>query len=467
MPTNMEIDPAYQETLDYLYSFVDYSMQRSFRYSPEKFDLARMFRLMASLGNPENAYPIIHIAGTKGKGSVASLCASALHAAGYRTGLYTSPHLQDFAERIQVNGQPIPHGDLVDLVEEIKPRIAQIPQLTTFEIGTALAFLYFSKEKVGAAVIEVGLGGRLDATNVCTPHVAAITSLSYDHTSLLGDTLTEIAGEKAGIIKRGVPVVIAPQEEEARLVIERIAEERGAPLIQIGRDYLFAPLSRSLESQTFLVWPAAEQGFVDAYIESGGRQEWEPTRLTIPLLGYHQVVNAATAYASLQVARGSGLAIGESAIRQGFADAIWPGRFEILQRAPPVIVDAAHNRDSALKLRLALDDYFPGYPVVLVFGASEDKDLRGMLTELIPRVRQVIATRSYHPRALDPDRLVEMVHQFGRPAKEIPLVEEALEEAIFLAQGEAVILATGSIFVAAGAREAWKERSRQLEMTKL
>ena len=211
----MDSDQIYQDTLDYLYSFIDYSLQKTFRYSPEKFDLGRMRDFMAALGNPQNGYKILHVAGTKGKGSVSALCASALKESGARVGMYTSPHLQDYAERIQVDGNPIPHHDLVTLVEEIKPYISASPEITTFEITTALAFLYFARCKVSAAVMEVGLGGRLDATNVCTPEVTVITSISYDHTDLLGETLAEIAGEKGGIIKPNVPVVISPQEEEA------------------------------------------------------------------------------------------------------------------------------------------------------------------------------------------------------------------------------------------------------------
>lgn len=451
----MDIESAYQDSLNYLYSYVDFSLQKSTRYSPENFNLDRMRALISALGDPEQGYPIIHIAGTKGKGSVASCCASALGAAGYRVGLYTSPHLQDYVERIQINGWPMPHEDLVAQVDEIKPIVESIPELTTFEITTALAYKYFQREGVDVAVIEVGLGGRLDATNVCLPVVSVITSLSYDHTHLLGDTLAEIAGEKAGIIKPRVPVVLAPQKDEARQVIERIAQELNAPLILMGRDYLFSPVARSLENQTLFVWPASEQWRLDAYIESGGSLEWEPVRLTIPLLGYHQVENAATAYATLQVARSAGLEISEVAIREGFARVVWPGRFEILQRYPPVIVDSAHNRDSALKLRLALDDYYPGYPIVLLFGASEDKDIHGMLAELLPRARQVVATRSFHPRAIDPQKLVELAHQFGVPSRAVSEVEAALEEAQLLAEGEAVVLATGSIFVAAAVRETW------------
>ena len=202
---------TYDEALDYLYSFVDYSLQRSYRYSPATFDLARMRELLQKLSNPERSYKVIHVAGTKGKGSVSALCASALRAAGYRTGFYTSPHLVDYAERIQADGHDLPHERLAELVEEIRPVVETVPRLTTFEITTALAFLYFAREKVDAAVVEVGLGGRLDATNVVHPLVSVITSLSLDHTHLLGHTLAEIAREKAGIIKPGVPVVIAPQ----------------------------------------------------------------------------------------------------------------------------------------------------------------------------------------------------------------------------------------------------------------
>lgn len=452
----MDTEAAYQATLDYLYRFVDYSLTKADRYSPEQFDLGRMRLFVEQLNRPENAYPIIHVAGTKGKGSVSALCASALQAAGYRTGLYTSPHLVDYAERIQVNRQPIAHSDLISLLEEIKPLLEGETHLTTFEITTALAFLYFARQKVDAAVIEVGLGGRLDATNVVTPSVSVITSLSYDHTQFLGSTLSEIAAEKGGIIKPGVPVVLAPQTEEARLVIERIAAERGSPLIQVGRDYLFAELSRSLFSgQTLQVWPVQEQGHVDEFIESGGLDEWEPLRLTIPLLGHHQVENAATAYVALQVFRQRALPLSEAAIRDGFTQVSWPGRFEILQRYPPVVLDCAHNRDSALKLRLALDDYFPAVPVILVFGASEDKDIEGMFTELMPRVQRVIATRSIHPRAADPQIMVDLAHRSGRPAKVVENVEDALQEAMRLADGEAMVLVTGSIFVAAGARDSW------------
>lgn len=458
----MELEEKYQETLDYLYRFVDFSLVRNLRYSPEKFDLRRMFDFVEALANPHERYPVIHIAGTKGKGSVAALCANAAQAAGYRVGLYTSPHLIDFTERMQVNGNPIGRVELVELVDQSRPVIESIPELTTFEITTGLAFLYFAQQAVDIGVIEVGLGGRLDPTNVVQPALTVITSISYDHTKILGETLTEIASEKAGIIKSGIPVVVAPQKDEACLAINCIAEERGAPIIQVGEEFLFSPLSRSLQGQSFLVWPAAEQSQVNEFIESGSEEVWESHRFFIPLLGYHQIENAATAYAALRTVAGVGHEIDDAAIRQGFVNVHWPGRFEVLHQKPPVILDSAHNRDSALKLRLALEDYFPGRPIILVFGASEDKDVHGMFAELLPRVQQVIATRSFHPRALEPEVIAELAHQFGTPVKIIGAVEEALEEALVLAGEEAMILVTGSIFVVAGVRETWSIRQASL-----
>ena len=453
----------YQETLDYLYTFVDYSLTRSQQLSPDKFDLGRMFELMNVLGNPEQNYPSLHIAGTKGKGSVAALCQSALQAEGYKTGLYTSPHLHDYAERIQIDGQPIPHAELVDLVGEIKPFIQSIERLTTFEITTALALVYFSLKKVDVAVVEVGLGGRLDATNVITPVVCVITSLSYDHTAILGDTLAEIAGEKAGIIKPGVPVVLAPQKEEARQVIQQVAALQNAHLVQIGIDYQYSLERASLDRQTFRVWPVSPSADLSQARGPTRASGLEPDRLEIGLLGNHQVENAATAYAALQALKQHGLHLSREALREGFARAVWPGRFEVLQRKPAVIIDSAHNRDSALKLRLTVEEYFPGEKVVLIFGASEDKDLDGMFAELMPIVEQVVATQSYHPRAMEIEKIAAAAHQSGKAVTIVPDVAKALEEALDIAAGKKIVLTAGSIFVAAGVREAWFARQGAMQ----
>lgn len=457
------IEEKYQQTLDYLYSFVDYSLTRQLRYSPEKFNLERMVKLMQLMDDPHLKYPVVHIAGTKGKGSTAAMVASILRKAGYRTGFYTSPHLQDFTERIQVDGAPISREQLVEKVDQIRPLLAQVPEITTFEITTAIAFKDFYDKNVDVAVIEVGLGGRLDATNVVDPLVSVITSLSFDHMNVLGDSIAQIAAEKGGIIKPEKPVVLAPQWKEAREVIEQIAEERNAPLTIIGRDYFFGEHSRSLDRQTFFLWSKDDQELVNEYISSGGRTDWEPEHFSIPLLGMHQVENAATAYATIQVLREAGFLIKREDIISGFAQVDWPGRFEILQKSPLIIIDSAHNQDSALRLRLAMDDYLNGKPIILLFGSSEDKDVSGMFSHLLPRVKTLVATRSTHPRAMEPKLLVELANQFGKHAVETQSIEEGLAEAIKQAGKDAAIMVTGSIFVAAAVRELMQNNSQNTQ----
>jgi dihydrofolate synthase / folylpolyglutamate synthase len=456
-----EVDVAYQAALDYLYRFVDFSLTHRSRLAQAKFNLGRMESLLRLLGDPHQRYPVIHIAGTKGKGSTAAMIANALGATGSQVGLYTSPHLQDFTERIQVNGQPIRPGELVELVELIKPSVAQVEDLTTFEITTAIGFLYFSRLQVDVAVVEVGLGGRLDATNVVTPLVSVITSLSMDHMDVLGDTLAKIAYEKAGIVKSGRPVVLSPQAEESRLVIEQVAAERQSPLYEIGRDYQVEAVRHFLQGQVLRVWKSGEASVklpCDPSTEC-------PLELNIPLLGLHQVENAAAAYAALRVARDEGLSITDAQIRKGFAGVSWPGRFEILSQDPTVIVDSAHNRDSVQRLRQALDDYLPGRKVVLIFGASEDKDIEGMFAELKPRVSLLVATQSTHPRAMPVGKLVEIARRFDLQARAVLPVDAALLAALEIAGDEtgsgqepAVILASGSLFIAAAIREIWKRQ---------
>lgn len=434
----MNTETRYNQALDYLYSFVDYSLKKASELARAEFNLGRMAALLEKLGNPHQAYPIIHVTGTKGKGSVCALCASALQAGGYKTGLYTSPHLLDYAERIQVDGQPIPHGALADLVEEIKPAVADVPKLTTFEITTALAFLYFARQGCTAAVIEVGLGGRLDATNVVRPKVAVITSISYDHMAVLGETLTLIAGEKAGIIKENCPVVSAPQTPEALKVLEKAAAERSAPLTLVGREVVITPLMRSLALQTFQVASASIPMLT----------------LTIPLLGSHQIDNAATAFAALEA---SGLGLSYSAIQKGFYRVKWPARFEVARQEPPVIFDSAHNRDSFARLRQTLDDHFPTRPLYLIFGVSEDKMLLDMIEEIRPRLTKIIATRADHPRALDAEKIVEMARQAGVASEAATPVEAALARALELAGETGIVLSAGSLFVTAEVLRAWKK----------
>jgi len=395
-----------------------------------------MFALMEALGNPQATYPIVHIAGTKGKGSVAALCASALTAAGYRTGLYTSPHLEDYVERIQVDGSPLTHEALAALVDEVKPAVARIPKLTTFEITTAIGFLAFARQNVDAAVIEVGLGGRLDATNVVTPRVSVITSLSMDHTAVLGDTLAKISGEKAGIIKEAVPVVSAPQKEEALEALLRVARERSAPLTLVGRDVTFEAQGASLDGQEFRI------------------QDME---FKIPLLGSYQVLNAAVAYAALKQ---SGLNVSDAALQEGFSRVKWPARFEVARREPPVVFDSAHNEDSFARLRETLERHFPSRQVYLILGASEDKNLAGMLRVMKPLIRELIVTRADHPRALDVEKIQSAADALEVPNEAVTPVAAALTRALELsAKDGSIVLSAGSMFVTAEAMTAWKKTS--------
>lgn len=454
------VDLIYQQTLNYLYSFVDYSLTRQLQYSPEKFNLDHMKELLDLMGNPQTNYPVVHVAGTKGKGSTCAMIEGVLRAGGLRVGLYTSPHLQEYTERIQINRQEISKEDLIARVEELKPHIAKIPQLTTFELTTAIAFETFSRNKVDVAVVEVGLGGRLDSTNIVDPVVSVITSLSMDHMNVLGDTLAAIAGEKAGIIKVGRPVVVSPQKDEALQVVRKVAQEKNAPLTQVGEDYCFADAGHSLNGQSLYVWEKGEQTQMDAFLDYEGKTEWQPVHLTIPLLGYHQVVNAATAFTTLRVLSNLGWKLSLDVIRKGFSQVQWPGRFEVINQNPLIIVDSAHNQDSALKLRLTVDDYLPEQAITLVFGVSEDKDVHGMFVELLPRVKRVVVTQSQHPRAMSSQRLADMVHQFGRPAILTTTIEDALAQAVAAADDGSAILVAGSLFVAAAARETWKKKQK-------
>ena len=451
---------TYEQALEYLRSFVDYSLKSSYRYSPEVFNLERVRALLRDMGNPQEQYKSIHVAGTKGKGSVASMIASILQAAGYRVGLYTSPHLRRLTERIRVDKMDIAEDDLAEGVDAIEPHVARIPDLTTFEILTALAFRHFRIQNVECAVVEVGLGGRLDATNVLRPVTTVITSLSYDHTQILGERLSDIAREKAGIIKPGVPVILAPQQVEAERVVAEVAQKLGSPLIRVGKDWHFAPGGRDLSGQSLLVWSADEQGLMDAYVESAGGEEWAPARYELPLLGHHQVVNGAVAYAALQAAKGRGIRWTEQALQEGFRTTVWPGRFQILSQSPLLVVDSAHNRDSALKLRIALDDYFPGQPVTLIYGASVDKDIPGMFLELVPRISRLIVTHSHHPRAAEPEYLLELGRSHGMRTQIAVPVAEALRLALERVRPSEVILATGSLFVVGEVMAAWETLSQ-------
>ena len=429
----------YQAALDYILSFADY--ERLPR-SAFVFDLKRIEGLLAGLGNPQHAARSIHIAGTKGKGSTAAMLASILTQAGYRTGLYTSPHLLSPMERLQVDGKPMAENDFSRLVAMIRPEVAAVNasgglgELTTFELLTALAFVYFREMEVDYQVLEVGLGGRLDATNVVRPEVCVITSISFDHTDVLGDTLPRIAAEKAGIIKSGSVVVCSPQLPEAMAVIERTCRKSGVRLVKVGSEVTWERQAISPEGQSFRL--------------SGLAGEYS---LEIPLLGEHQLENAATAVAAAEVLATREARISPESIARGLNQVRWPGRLQVLRREPRVIVDGAHNADSARRLVRALGEYFDFQRVFLVFGASSDKNIAGMVAELASLPGEVIVTRSRHPRAVAPAVLGSEFSKYGIVTEEAENVAAAVELALARANPADLICATGSLFLVAEVME--------------
>lgn len=434
---------TYNEALDYLYSFIDYEVTRRLRYSPDVISLDRPRRLAEALGNPHQAYPIVHITGTKGKGSTGAMCMAVCQAAGLKTALYTSPHLQDFRERLRVDDEMIPKATLTALIEEIRPVVSEVaPDITWFELVTVLAFMHYAREQVDVAVVEVGLGGRLDSTNIVTPLVSVITSLSYDHTYLLGDTLADIAREKGGIIKPGVPVVSAPQPPEALETLTQIAQDREAPLILVGHDWTYTPGPATETGQSFTAGPA------------GGPQ----LRYHTPLLGLHQVINATVALAAMDQAAQQGLEIPAGAAQAGLKQVEWPGRLEVIQHEPRLVLDAAHNAESARRLREALQDLFPHERLFLIYGASVDKNIEGMFEALLPATDHLILTQAVHPRAHEPADLAEMARSL-EPETDITCigpVAKAVEHALGIAGANDLICVTGSLFVIGEVRDMYE-----------
>jgi dihydrofolate synthase/folylpolyglutamate synthase len=430
---------SYQAALDYILSFADY--ERASR-SAVVFDLRRMEMLLERLGNPEAGAIPIQVAGTKGKGSTAAMIASILTVAGYKTGLYTSPHIHDFTERIQVDGVPIAEDKFARLAEVLKPEVEAVNEfgafgeLTTFELLTTLAFAYFKERGVDLQVLETGLGGRLDATNVVKPRVSVITSISYDHTEVLGDTLTQIATEKAGIIKLGSAVVSSPQPPEVMAVIEGVCRERKVRLVKVGSDVNWERQASSSQGQSFKL--------------KGLRGEYN---LSLPLLGEYQLENAATAVAVVEVLAEQGIVVSAESIAAGLAGVHWLGRLQILRQKPWFIVDCAHNAYSVKKLTEALRQYFNFERAVLILGVSSDKDVGGMVAELAPLGGTVIVTATRHPRALEPAKLAAQLSKQGITPEVVENVASAVDLALARAKPEDLICATGSIFVVAEVME--------------
>lgn len=438
----------YREALAYIYSLTDYEKRGFAAYAPENYDLDRVRRLLTLVDEPQRAFDTVHIAGSKGKGSTAAMVESVLRAAGYRTALYTSPHLHTFRERMLLDGEMISEAEVVRLVQALQPLADQIPEITTFELMTAMALAWFAWQGAEWVVLEVGLGGRLDATNVVTPAVAVITPISLDHVAILGDTVAQIAAEKAGIIKPGVPVVSAPQPAEALQVIEDACQRQGAPLALVGRDWTWERLEplpggspSPLEGQAFRI--------------HGGQTL---DRLWVPLLGEYQLANATAALAALWQVPRLRERVTEAAIREGLRSVYWPGRLEILGRAPLVVVDSAHNGDSAQKLMAALRAYLDFERLIVVLGISADHATPELLHALLDSADRAITTRSHHPRAAHPDWLQDRGAAMGFDLETSANVPQGLTLALEGAKEMDLVLCTGSVFVAAEARAAWFAR---------
>ena len=456
VPAAEEAAMTYEEALAYLFDQTDY-LNRTAGDTPRPPTVDRMGPLMQALGQPQTRFQVVHVAGTKGKGSTSALCESMLHRLGYRTGLFTSPHLHTFRERIRVDQALIPAPALAELMSRLRPTFDLFPDLTVFDRITALAFQYFADQKVEWAVVEVGLGGRLDSTNVVHPAVCGITSISYDHMDVLGNTLSLIAREKAGIIKPGVPVFTCAQEPEAQVAIQQVAQAQDAPLTVTRAKPLPPP----------------------------------------NLAGVHQQVNAGIAQAMIENLAQRGLIRTDfAALEAGIADVNWPGRFERLpvpgdlpgdlpgtESAPvqPILVDCAHNLDSMNRLLETLAQTYPARPMTAIMGAGYNKQVQPMLTALLGHVPRLVLVRSRHPRAIPVDDLMALAATLldGRladgpaaatataPGPIIPQVyagismTHALDLAISLTPENGVVVGTGSVFVAAEVREVWADRYPQ------
>jgi dihydrofolate synthase/folylpolyglutamate synthase len=440
----------YAESLKYLFS-LGRELAAPTQAAAAKFDLQNISTLAEALGHPEKKYRSVHIAGTNGKGSTAAFTESILRTAGIKTGLYTSPHLERINERIRVNGEEI-SGEgfaqaftkLQKLIENLLAQGKLRAHPTFFEVVTALAFEYFATAGVEIGVFEVGLGGRLDATNILLPEVSVITRVDFDHENFLGHSLEEIAGEKAGIIKAGVPLVLAEQREEARSVILRKAESVGAPVLDAEAEFR----AESIQM---------EDGCVRAKLAEA--KTGKKFRIAPRLRGRFQLDNAACSIAAARALQERGTPVSDEAIEQGIANADWPGRIEKLASAPDVYLDGAHNPSAARELANFLDENFEGYKITLLFAAMRDKAVDEIAGVLFPHASEVIFTQPKISRAISAGQLAEMAGEYAPRFKVIASAEDAFETALRGAGPGDAIFVTGSLYLVGELRQYWKSRA--------
>jgi dihydrofolate synthase/folylpolyglutamate synthase len=440
----MSLGKAYQETIDYLYALQKHGI---------KLALSNSVKLMALMGEPHRKFRSVHVAGTNGKGSTSLFIAAMLRAAGFRVGLYTSPHLVSFTERIRIDNTLITEERVVELAARLRDasRTAAGPDETFalnptfFEVATAMAFTYFAEEGVDLAVIEVGMGGRLDSTNVITPLVSVITNIELEHTEFLGTTLAQIAGEKAGIIKRGVPVVTGAAQQEVLAVIDREAAVHDAEVYRLSRDFMPTHGGSSLEQ---------------VFDYSGIKRAYEKVRIN--MLGRHQVDNACLALATIECLRGAGIPVAEAAIRSGLEQARWEGRMELVALKPDIYLDGAHNPASARILAATVREMRTAYQrLVLIIGILGDKDYHGILSALASLADHVVVTKPGYSRAMDVLKLASEIRKLHGSVEIAETVEEAIAAACKAASPKDLVLITGSLYVVGEARAAFRAGAGQ------
>ncbi|MBS3943521.1 MAG: bifunctional folylpolyglutamate synthase/dihydrofolate synthase [Dethiobacter sp.] len=447
----MVLEQKYLESLEWIHSIGRFGIKPG---------LERIYALMERLGNPHHHLKFLHIGGTNGKGSTAAVAASVLQAAGYQTALYTSPFLLSFTNRMALNGQDIAPAELVEIVAQIRPLVAEISadprlgQMTEFEVVTALALTYFARRKPDIVVFEVGLGGRLDATNLVIPLVSVITNVNLEHTAILGNTVREIAREKAGIVKSGAPLVTAAEDEETLAVLEKKCRD------------LESPLYRVLPANLLNSFPQNSVGYSRRKITVTGQffsyrgLNQKLDDLFLPLRGHYQVINAASALAAVELICGQGFMVSEGALRRGLARTAWPGRLEQLSSDPFVILDGAHNPAAARQLAAAVSEYFQFKRLILVLGIMADKDIQEMLRELIPLADEVVLTRPSLSRAADPVILAGYIRQIPGFDKRVHVesdLSRALTLALSLASRDDAVLITGSLYTISEAKGLFKD----------
>jgi dihydrofolate synthase/folylpolyglutamate synthase len=448
---------TFEDAFEYVKRFTNYERLGMTRATRGLLDLRRVRAVLDALGCPDAGYPIVHVAGTKGKGSVCAMIASVLQSAGLRVGLFSKPHLVKLNERISLNGQPIPDEHFVAMMNALYPHLEAQRRagdpLTFFDLITVLALLYFAEMEAQAVVLETGLGGRLDSTNVVSPAVTVITSIDYDHTHILGDTLEQIASEKAGILKSSVPAISGVQADEQpgpAEVIREVAARQSAPLYELGRDFRLTALA--LDGQRM----ATHDPFV---VETWARCY---ASLTLPLLGAHQRLNAAVAVAAVEAfQRATSFPVEAEHVRAGLAHVRLRGRIEVLSQNPLIVLDVAHNPSSLRALRGTLEAHFPGRRVVLLLAMSADKDLPGSLREILPLAERTIFTVTGQPRSADPEELLRLACEIHPelPCEAEPNIERAFEQALQIVRDwgeEGLFCVTGSFYLAGEVAKRWE-----------